>query len=84
MSAQAEQMKGFVNHLEAMVGRGSENAPAERRRLSDARKRIMPARETKAVTSAPTATGGVEDPRMKKEVRPEQVIPLDDASLDDF
>ena len=84
MSAQAVQMKGFVGSLEAMVGRGSEHDRAGRRELSGKRERALVAMDTKVGRSVPAPTGAVKDRHSKKEVKPEQVIPLDSENFDDF
>jgi len=81
MSAQAEQMKGYVEELVALVGRSNNGAKDNRQ------PRIKTLRAfSKHVVTAPrrtTMNQNMEVAQYKaKEVKPEQVIPMDDDFKD--
>jgi methyl-accepting chemotaxis protein len=86
LNAQAQQMKEFVQHLAAIVvgtsnGNGSASTKALRSRLT-----ALPGRKALA---APLRMAGAkalttQDERRGKEVRPEQVIPLDEGDFKEF
>jgi methyl-accepting chemotaxis protein len=82
MHAQAQQMKGFVDELIHLIGRGkSERAGAKsvdtEEPLSHLRKNILP--EAKRTDTHPLVAK-----YPSREVRPEQVIPFDDKDFKDF
>jgi methyl-accepting chemotaxis protein len=84
MNAQAEEMKLFVEEMLALVG-GSKNGAA----AGDGPSKQI---HTKAVTAGKAVKGkalakkgqGPKALHEGKEVRPEQVIPLDDSEMKDF
>ncbi len=86
LNAQAEQMKGYVAELVALVG-GSENgetrdllANASSRRPASALRKISTAMTKK--TKGRDINAGVH--HASKELRPEQVIPLEEGDFKEF
>ncbi len=86
LSAQAEQMVGIVEELEGLVG-GSGNGTASRRQTLTGKHKIkakkrLPASAEKTIVPAVRKT----KPEISQgaEVRPDQVIPLDDKDFKDF
>lgn len=81
LNAQAEQMKGFVGELVAVVG-GSGGETVSSKQYAVGREKRKQAKKTGAVigkaTAAPVKKAG------GKEANPEQVIPLDDDDFKDF
>ena len=74
MNAQAEQMKGVVNDLVAMVGGAQKDAGIKKSRKKVKHQKVKkPVAMTKAVTT-----------HQAREVRPEQMIPMDDDDFKDF
>ena len=76
MNAQAEQMKGFVDDLVALVGGTSKKA------VEVAKIKARPQATAMPKSVAVTTTRGIA-PRAR-EVKPEQVIPMDDDDFKDF
>lgn len=81
MNAQAEQMKGFVANLAALVGgsangRGNGQVSVVSQPKSKTHKLLMAAKMK--------ASAGKMAVIHEKEVKPNQVIPLDDADFQDF
>jgi methyl-accepting chemotaxis protein len=77
MNAQAEQMKGFVEELVALVG-GTANGA---KRVSQVQAAAPKASTTRALAVPAKKQVAV---HQVKEVRPEQVIPLEDGDFKDF
>ncbi len=76
MNAQAEQMKGFVNELMSLVG-GMEHEGGNGRAAAPMKSVKSPARAVLPNKSTALAV-------RKSEVRPDQVIPMDDDDFADF
>ncbi|MCP4350682.1 MAG: chemotaxis protein [Desulfobacterales bacterium] len=86
MNAQAEQMKGLVNKLVALV-RGT----SERNKDYAAKKKqrieagiVRPGDSFKQFPAVPATQGNAGMLARKREVTPEQIIPLDDDDFTDF
>ena len=80
MNAQAEQMKGFVDNLAALVGgnaNGQGNGQVSVSHPKSKTHMLPMAAKNKAGTGKMTVLH-------KKEVKPNQVIPLDDGDFQDF
>jgi methyl-accepting chemotaxis protein len=82
MNAQAEQMKGNVMELIALVG-GSGNGNGRSVGVSETKSVIHPIQHALAAP-AKKAKGKEMAVNKAKEVNPQQVIPLDDADFQDF
>ena len=86
MNAQAQMMKGFVNELVALVGSSNGHGPAQPQHAG----RIAGNPEQTRRLPAPAKKIQVQDNRRVKgtiraqEVRPEQIIPLDDEPCNEF
>ena len=84
MSAQAEQMKGNVDQLKALVGGNGRKSSFVRE--SAPRRKRMESRTMKNLTAAapPRAHGKQKTNSVTKEIRPTEVIPLNDEDFKDF
>ncbi len=88
LNAQAEQMRGYVNDMVAIVGGAADKIETEA--PAKIRKRLPAGRSGKAFHKAlPQATraskaGKTARYSQDKEVRPEQVIPLDEGDFKEF
>jgi methyl-accepting chemotaxis protein len=83
MNAQAEQMKEMVNQLVALVGNignGADNGHVLAQKTLHVRTHRAPA----PAVPAKRASGKTLAPMKAMEVRPEQVIPMDDEDFKDF
>jgi methyl-accepting chemotaxis protein len=83
MTAQAEQMRGIVNELRAMVG----GAVAVKKRKSDSRKRAkapLALTDGIALVHLKRKEKAPKQVQVTREVRPEEVIPLDEDDFKDF
>ena len=82
MSAQAEQMKGFVHELVYLVS-GSKNSPSSVKQEGTGKK-AKPFSIKKLPSLTKKAKGKEAKAHDAKKVSPEEVIPLDDDDLHDF
>jgi len=81
MNAQAEQMKGMVNELIAMVGGGANGTGGGHY----AAIKVQNVKTKGAIPSRAKMTRAREIATYKaREVRPDQLIPMDDAEFKDF
>ncbi len=82
MSAQAEQMKGFVGGLVALVGTaGNTHTPGAPSPVGTPMARAV----TKALPARPEVAAPNGKPgRSNKDVKPEEIIPMDEGDFKDF
>ena len=83
MNAQAEQMKGFVQELIRVVS-GTANGKAGNSMLKGARKRLNIIKLIENSANSKKSHGTNMVVVGPKEVRPEQVIPMDNDNFSDF